>query len=207
MLYEKSTQSLENEMEASLNKFKSGEIKAVDCYNDLLQIERELENTLERQNKSFRSAKYPLSSHYSVEKQTLGQLHVNRATSLIGQNIDLIRGELQEAVNSDKFDFAFSLISQINKSDKYTNAEKQNLHRIYDQAIKKTNLLDKYEQREKTKAALTVIRTTASKCGECSPEELIQIKNLEKSRQDLKYVKQKVEIPTLPVSVLIDKLD
>ena len=206
MLFEKTVSGLEQDMENSLSDYKAGEIKAVDCYNDLLRIERDMQDRLEKQSKSIKAAKAPLSYHYSTEKQTLGQLQVNRATALLGQPIELIKGELQEAVNSDKLDFAFSLIKQINKSE-YTNAERQSLHRIYDQAIKKANLLDLHDQRERTKAALKVVRTTASKCGECTPDELIQLKNLEKSRQELVYVKQKTELPTLPVSVLIDKLD
>jgi len=100
-------------------------------------IQNEINVKLFEATAKLSNAKYPKSSGYSAEFKAIGESQKNRAYSLLGKNIGLIKSELKKSMDAGDYDFFFTLSEGEFASDR-ADSEKAQLTELYREAMANT---------------------------------------------------------------------
>jgi len=138
MDYNEQLKPLANGLHNVLSNYKNNENQSLD---KLISAGKEVENQINvklfEATAKLSNAKYPKSSGYSADFKAIGESQKNRAYSLLGKNIGLIKSELKKSMDAGDYDFFFTLSEAEFSSDR-PDSEKAQLTEVYREAMANT---------------------------------------------------------------------
>jgi len=138
MDYKDELKPFANGLHNVLSNYKNDDNQSLDkLINAGKDIQNEINVKLFEATAKLSNAKYPKSSGYSAEFKAIGESQKNRAYSLLGKNIGLIKSELKKSMQAGDYDFFFTLSEGEFASDR-PDSEKVQLTEVYREAMANT---------------------------------------------------------------------
>jgi len=150
MDYKDELKPLANGLHNVLSNYKNNDGSLDKLINEGKDIENEINVKLFEATTKLSNAKYPKSSGYSAEFKAIGESQKNRAYSLLGKNIGLIKSELKRSMDAGDYDFFFTLSEAEFTSDR-PDSEKAQLSKLYREGLAKTGAQDVQETLKQAK--------------------------------------------------------
>ena len=190
----------------TLSSYLKGDLRIMEFDEKLREISQSVDNDIQKLNTDIIQSKYPKSNSYDNALKLVGEAQRTRAYTLLGQDISVIRNEMQRGINENNFDFVFTLAEGVYNNDKYSRIEQLSLDKIFNEALKQRGIYDKAKEKNKLQFVKKELDTVLSMVGKKDPTQLVHDAQFERSRYGIIQARNEDEQPKKIIAELIKEL-